>query len=125
MFWRYLEADHPANAGKDVSKHRGALRELYKRMDDLVGRVMERSEKIRVLIVMSDHGMKSFQRGINSILAVPNGYLSIKQSHAGPNGFRTWTGQRRSICGWMGGIYLNLKGRGSPRHCAPGGRSKT
>ena len=122
MFWRYLEADHPANAGKDVSKHRGALRELYKRMDDLVGRVMERTGKDTLLIVLSDHGMKSFQRGINlNAWLHQHGFLAMRANPRGAEWFEDvdWSKTQAYAVG-LGGIYLNLKGREAHGIVAPG-----
>ena len=79
MFWRYLEPDHPANAGKDVELHRDAIRELYTRMDDLVGRVMAEVGEDTPLVVMSDHGFKSFRRGVNlNSWLQQNGYMTLK-----------------------------------------------
>ena len=37
MFYRYLDATHPANAGRDTEHHAGAVDEMYRRMDVLVG----------------------------------------------------------------------------------------
>jgi hypothetical protein len=39
MFWRTLEPDHPANAGKEVEAHKRVIPETYQRMDALVGEV--------------------------------------------------------------------------------------
>ena len=41
MFWRYLDKGHPAARGKQDSRHRDAIRDLYVHNDKLVGRVME------------------------------------------------------------------------------------
>ncbi|NIY18407.1 MAG: hypothetical protein GWM98_27885, partial [Nitrospinaceae bacterium] len=65
MFWRYLEANHPANSGRPCQRSATAIEELYRRMDDLVGRTAARLGKGTVLLVISDHGFKSFQRGVN------------------------------------------------------------
>jgi predicted AlkP superfamily phosphohydrolase/phosphomutase len=112
MFFRYLEPDHPANAGKDRVEHAGAIRELYARMDDLLGRVLERIEPDTLLIVMSDHGFKPFRRGVNlNSWLRQNGYLTLRAEPTGAEWFRDvdWTRTRAFAVG-LGGIYLNLKG---------------
>ena len=65
MFFRHLDRSHPANRGRDVTKHRDAIKKLYRDMDDLVGRTMNLLNDKTVLIVMSDHGFKTFRRGVN------------------------------------------------------------
>ncbi len=115
MFWRYMEADHPANVGKDVDKHRHAIRDLYVRMDDLVGRVMARVDDDTLLVVMSDRGCKSFQRGVNlNSWLYRNGYLALKDGPTGAEWFHgvDWANTKAYAVG-LGGIYLNLEGRES------------
>jgi predicted AlkP superfamily phosphohydrolase/phosphomutase len=114
MFFRYLEPDHPANAGKDVERHKDAIRDLYKKMDDLVGRTMDRLPEDSVLMVMSDHGFKPFRRGVNlNTWLWQNGYIVLKGDR--PSGEQwyqdvDWTKTRAYAVG-LGGIYLNLRGR--------------
>jgi predicted AlkP superfamily phosphohydrolase/phosphomutase len=114
MFFRYLERDHPANADKDTEVHRDAIRDLYVRMDDLVGRVMGKLERGTLLMVMSDHGFKPFRRGVNlNTWLVRNGYMTLKDGKTtGADWFADvdWTKTRAFAVG-LGGIYLNLTGK--------------
>ncbi len=121
MFFRYLEPDHPANAGKDVQLHQGAIRELYKRMDDLVGRVQDRLPPDSVLMVMSDHGFKPFRRGVNlNTWLWRNGYLALRQRTGAPwYGDVDWSRTTAYAVG-LGGIYLNLRGRRAQGIVEPG-----
>ena len=122
MFWRYLEADHPANSGKDVHRHRDAIRDLYKKMDDLVGRVRETLPEDTVLMVMSDHGFKSFKRGVNlNTWLHQNGYLAVKDRPTGREWFQDvdWP-QTRAYALGLGGIYLNVAGREAQGTVKPG-----
>lgn len=124
MFWRYLEDGHPANAGKDVEKHRAALREMYKRMDDLVGRTLAAAGDDSVVMVMSDHGFKSFHRGVNlNTWLWQNGYMVLKENNK-PTGAQwyqdiDWSRTRAFAVG-LGGIYLNMKGREAKGIVEPG-----
>ena len=123
MFFRYLEPDHPANADKDVVRHKDAIRDLYKKMDDLVGRVMARLPEDSVLMVMSDHGFKPFRRGVNlNTWLWKNGYLVLKADR--PTGEQwyqdvDWSRTRAYAVG-LGGIYLNLLGRRARGIVKPG-----
>jgi predicted AlkP superfamily phosphohydrolase/phosphomutase len=65
MFWRYLEEDHPAARDVPHSQHPQVIQDLYERMDRLIGRVMEKIDDDTLLLVISDHGFKSFARCMN------------------------------------------------------------
>jgi predicted AlkP superfamily phosphohydrolase/phosphomutase len=123
MFWRYLEPDHPANAGKDVERHRDAVRDLYVRMDDLLGRVMARLDPDTTLMVMSDHGFKPFRRGVNTNTWLwQNGYLALRgEAPTGAQWYQDvdWTRTKAYAVG-LGGIYLNVKGREARGIVEPG-----
>lgn len=113
MFWRYLQPDHPSNADKDVEKHRETIKVLYQRMDDLVGRTLEKVDDDTILLVMSDHGFKSFQRGVSiNAWFHQNGFLALKGETGSAEWFRDvdWSGTRAYAMG-LGGIYLNVAGR--------------
>jgi predicted AlkP superfamily phosphohydrolase/phosphomutase len=123
MFFRYLDPKHPANAGKDTQTHRDTIKELYMRADDLVGRTMAKMRKDDVLFVVSDHGFKTFQRGVNlNVWLRDNGYLFLQsdpQDGALPplaDDFMAepteidWS-RTRAYASGLGGFYLNLKGR--------------
>ena len=122
MFFRHLDERHPANRGRD-SKNRDAIRTLYQRMDDLVGRTMERMTDDTVLIVMSDHGFKPFRRSVNlNSWLYTHGFLTLK--NGGPTGadmFQDvdWSKTKAYAVGF-GGIYLNLAGREAQGTVAPG-----
>jgi predicted AlkP superfamily phosphohydrolase/phosphomutase len=114
MFWRYLEKDHPAARGREQAKHRDAIRELYKRNDGLVGRVMDRLQDGDVLMVLSDHGFSSFRRGVNlNSWLRREGYLVLKE---GADGKAEWLrdvdwSRTKAYCLGLTGMFLNVKGR--------------
>ena len=60
MFWRYLDEDHPAARDVPKAERREVIQDLYQRMDKLIGRVMEKIDDNTLLMVISDHGFKSF-----------------------------------------------------------------
>lgn len=122
MFYRHLVEDHPANRGRDNTTHRNAIRDLYVRMDDLVGRTMKHVDEDTVFMVMSDHGFKPFKRGVNlNTWLWKNGYLALKGERTGADMFQDvdWTKTRAYAVGF-GGIYLNVKGREAHGVVEPG-----
>ena len=123
MFWRYLDPDHPAGAGRDEAEHRDAIEKLYQRNDALVGKVMDRLRDGDLLMVLSDHGFTSFRRGINlNSWLLANGYLKLEE---GADGSAEWLrgvdwSQTRAYAVGLTGMFLNLEGRESEGIVKPG-----
>lgn len=112
MFWRYHErCDHQPLDGYE--EFRDTIKDLYRRMDSLIGRVMEKLRRKDILIVMSDHGFKSFRRSVdlNSWLE-KEGYLVRRADSKGEKWLRDvdWRRTKAYALG-LAGIYLNLEGR--------------
>jgi predicted AlkP superfamily phosphohydrolase/phosphomutase len=123
MFWRYLDADHPALRGRDRGSHRRAIEELYKRNDAFVGQVLERLGRDDVLMVMSDHGFTSFRRGVNlNAWLLAEGYLALKDGASGEAEWLRevdWSRTRAYALGLVG-MFLNIKGREAHGIVEPG-----
>jgi predicted AlkP superfamily phosphohydrolase/phosphomutase len=123
MFWRYLDEQHPARPKEVPSKHRHVIEDLYRRMDDLVGRTMARCRgKDTLLMVLSDHGFNTFRRGIDlNRWLEENGYLVVddaarhKEHLAGVDWSRT-----RAFAIGLTGIFLNIKDKYAQGIVAPG-----
>lgn len=121
MFLQYLDRDHPGRRGKN-EKHDAVVKETYQECDALLGRVMEQLNDATVLMVVSDHGFKSFRRGVNlNAWLRENGYLAVKKDNVGGDMLQAvdWSGTRAYALGF-GGIYLNRRGRESGGVVAPG-----
>jgi predicted AlkP superfamily phosphohydrolase/phosphomutase len=114
MFWRYLEEDHPAARDTPHSEHPQVIQDLYERMDRLIGRVMEKIEDDTLLMVISDHGFKSFARCLNlNAWLHQNGYLTLKDGKTESGDWFEdvdWSRTRAYTMG-LNGLYLNIKGR--------------
>ncbi len=112
MFWRYLEDGHPA--AKGASERPQVIQDLYARMDDLIGRVVNKIDDQTLLLVISDHGFKSFARCVNvNAWLHRNGYLTLKDGKTESGDWFEdvdWSRTRAYTMG-LNGIYLNLKGR--------------
>ena len=113
MFYRYLDATHPANAGRDTERHAGAVDEMYRRMDQLVGETRARVDKHTALFVLSDHGFKNFRRGVNlNGWLLREGLLRVRDN-AAPGEYLSaidWEHTQAYALG-LSGIYVNLAGR--------------
>jgi predicted AlkP superfamily phosphohydrolase/phosphomutase len=116
MFWRFIDENHPALAGRDRAAHRHVIEEMYTRMDDLVGRTMDQvDDEKTVLFVMSDHGFKPFRRGVGlNAWLLEHGYLALKEGAARPSRSYLadidWTRTQAYALG-LAGIFLNVQGR--------------
>ncbi len=123
MFYRYLDKGHPALRPGQDSLSAEVIRELFRKMDDLIGRVSARLGPRDLLVVMSDHGFKSFRRGVNlNSWLYRNGYLALKNGRPrSEEWFKDvdWTRTRAYALG-LGGLYLNLRGRESQGVVAAG-----
>jgi predicted AlkP superfamily phosphohydrolase/phosphomutase len=123
MFFRYLDKGHPALKAAPARMSAGVIEELYRKMDDLVGRAAAALDGRSALFVMSDHGFKSFRRGVNlNSWLCRNGYLSLAngQKESG-EWFKDvdWDNTKAYALG-LGGVYLNLRGREARGTVAPG-----
>ena len=118
MFFRHL--DRAENGA-------GAIEDLYRRADELVGKTLPYVDDRTVLFVLSDHGFTAFRRGVNlNAWLHQNGYLAL-QDGAGESGpyFQgvDWSRTRAYALG-LSGLYLNLKGRESGGIVAPGAEAR-
>ena len=113
MFWRHMEPGHPA-APKNEPADSTVIEKLYERMDALVGRVLDVAGPDALVLVVSDHGFKSFRRGFNlNAWLHREGYLAlVSGSTVSEPSFRhvDWQRTRAYGLGWNG-LYLNLAGR--------------
>ncbi len=117
MFYRYLEPDHPAHKtnGNGFEQYSSTIEDLYVHMDSIVGKTLAHVDDKTVLFVLSDHGFKSFQRGINlNSWLEQEGYLTVKDGGEGSGYLQgiDWSKTRAYSFG-LAGIYLNLNGRES------------
>ncbi len=115
MFFRYIDEDHPAYDEAGAERWRRVIEDMYRRADDLVGRLLERVENERtVFMTISDHGFATFRRGVNiNAWLREHGYLVLKD---GATGDAEWFqdvdwSRTRAYAFGLGGLFLNLAGR--------------
>jgi predicted AlkP superfamily phosphohydrolase/phosphomutase len=114
MFWRYHDTEHPARPADIPAEHANAIEDLYKRMDELVGRTMAKCEGTdTLLMVLSDHGFTTFRHGIDlNRWLEENGYLVVDDARRGEDYLAgvDWSKTRAFALG-LTGIFLNLNGK--------------
>ncbi len=118
MFWRFREPNHPANQpGESIESLRHVVEDHYRTCDRIVGQALQYADPDTLFIVLSDHGMNSYQRGIHlNTWLHDNGFLTLKNGvkpgkEAGEFFQNVDWGRTQAYALGLGGIYLNLKGR--------------
>ena len=128
MFWRYLDKDHPAVRDVPQGQKPRVIQELYDRMDSLIGRVLQQIDDQTVLLVISDHGFKSFNRCMNlNAWLHQNGYLVLKEGKSESGDWFEdvdWSRTRAYTMG-LNGLYMNVKGREREGIVEAGAESET
>jgi predicted AlkP superfamily phosphohydrolase/phosphomutase len=90
----------------------GAIEAMYRRMDAVVGDTLRHVDSRTLLLVLSDHGFRAFNRGVNvNAWLREHGYLNLGEG-PGEKYFQgvDWKSTRAYALG-LGGLYLNLRGR--------------
>ena len=118
MFMRFMDDGHPARpTGEKYQKYEAVIPETYSRLDEMLGKVYEKvgiDDPETLVLVLSDHGFKTFRRGINlNSWLHQEGYLVLKE---GATVSREWFqdvdwSRTRAFGLGLGGIFLNIKGR--------------
>jgi len=114
MFFRYLDADHPANEGRDSDTHKNAIEDVYRRADELVGKTLRHIGPKDILFIISDHGFKPFKWGVNlNTWLHEQGYLVLEEgAEPGGDWFAGVDWKRtRAFAFGLAGIFINTKGR--------------
>jgi predicted AlkP superfamily phosphohydrolase/phosphomutase len=110
MFWWDSDAKHPTRTPPEAKKYFEHVKQLYRRLDAVIGDIYSRYGSVASIFVMSDHGFSNFGRqfNLNSWL-YEHGYLQ-------PPGCSSimrdvdWSVTAAYGLG-INGLYLNLKGR--------------
>ncbi len=125
MMWRLIDPRHPMYDKDLAAKHGDAIEKVYRRADDLVGRLLAAVPRDATFMVMSDHGFHSFRREVNlNTWLVRDGYMAFQGQESARKGLedlfgrgRFWEGvdwsKTRAYAVGLGQIYFNLRGRES------------
>jgi predicted AlkP superfamily phosphohydrolase/phosphomutase len=125
MMWRLIDPRHPMYEPELAKKYGDSIEKVYRRADDLVGRLRAKLPPDVVFIVMSDHGFHSFRRSVNlNTWLVQNGYMVFEGQESGRKTLadlfgrgKFWEGvdwsRTKAYAVGLGQIYFNLRGRES------------
>ena len=122
MFWRYEDSRHPGYEADAPEPLRDVFQKVYQEADRLVGQVLDRIDSDTLLVVMSDHGFRSFRRCFNvNTWLHRNGYLSFLPNREPGEWFAgvDWSRTKAFAVG-LAGVYINQKGRERDGIVAPG-----
>lgn len=123
MFFRYLDQKHPANQGRDTHRYRDAILDMYRRADEMIGRVRRGLGPRDHFLVISDHGFQSFRRGINlNSWLHQQGLLHLESANAACGDWFAnvdWSRTKAYALG-LGGLFINQRGREARGIVAPG-----
>jgi predicted AlkP superfamily phosphohydrolase/phosphomutase len=118
MMWRFREPAHPANCNGSSDELLHAIEEHYQACDDIVGKAFNYADDQTLFMTLSDHGMNSFQRGLNlntwlyenDFLALKNGIKPGEEENGDFFHNVDWSKTKAYSLG-LGCIFLNLEGR--------------
>jgi predicted AlkP superfamily phosphohydrolase/phosphomutase len=125
MMWRLIDPKHPMYDPVLAAKYGDSIEKVYRRADDLVGRIQQKLPEGTALFVMSDHGFHSFRRSVNlNTWLVQNGYMVFEGQEGEKKTLedlfmhgKFWEGvdwnKTRAYAVGLGQIYFNLRGRES------------
>ncbi len=124
MLWWDSDEKHPTRNQKDAKKYFGMLKDIYRKMDEVLGEMIQRYGQEATVIVLSDHGFANFSRqfGLNKWL-VDEGYIGPKKCRSLMTN-ADWS-QTRAYGLGINGLYLNLKGRERDGIVEPGDEQET
>lgn len=110
LFWWDSEDKHPTRSQSQAQACFGHIKQLYRRLDAVLGDLCDRYGGNATILVMSDHGFANFGRQFNL-----NGWLR-DHGYLNPQDCTSiiqdadWSRTRAYGLG-INGLYLNLKGR--------------
>ncbi|MBD3264730.1 MAG: hypothetical protein GF375_06480, partial [Candidatus Omnitrophica bacterium] len=107
---------------REDSPYRKTILQCYKKMDNILGWVMDNMAEDTTLMVLSDHGFGPFRRAVHlNTWLKENGFLYLKNSkNEGGEFFEDvdWSRTKAYALGF-GGIYINQRGRESAGVVSP------
>jgi len=110
MFWWDSDDPHPTRSSREAKEYFGILKNVYRRMDKVVGDIIKQYGDDALVIVMSDHGFANFKRQFNL-----NTWLRDNKYIQSPDSTSIlvdvdWSRTKAFGLG-INGLYLNLNGR--------------
>ena len=113
--WATRDPHHPVYNQEEAKQYRNVINEMYRQMDNILGRAIEKADNKTALFVVSDHGFAGFRRQVHlNRWLIENGYMHLKESDdreaSGLFQDVDWQKTRAYAMGFAS-IYINLAGR--------------
>ncbi len=114
MFWWDSDEPHPYRTPEQAREYHGVVADVYRRMDEVVGRILADHGSDTTIMVMSDHGFCNFRREFNL-----NSWLR-DEGYIYPPDCGSLLDPRHKLVDWsktraygmgLNSLYLNLAGR--------------
>jgi predicted AlkP superfamily phosphohydrolase/phosphomutase len=124
MFWWDSDEPHPIRSDSEAKKYFGHVYQLYRKLDSVIGDLMDRYGRQATLIVMSDHGFANFGQQFNLNTWLRQwGYLGPPECTS----IMTDVDWSQTVAYGLGinGLYLNMKGRERDGIVEPGEQRET
>jgi len=130
MLFRLMDPTHPRYDADLAAQYGNGVRQVYEKMDSIIGEVRQRLGEDDLLLIVSDHGFHSWRKEFNTnTWLVRAGYMTLRgsESESGSDSPKKlddmfsggsffpnvdWS-QTRAYSLGLGHIYINLKGRES------------
>jgi predicted AlkP superfamily phosphohydrolase/phosphomutase len=110
MFWWDSDQKHPTRSATKAKRYFGHLKNVYRKLDAVVGDILSRYGDKATIIVLSDHGFANFKRQFNlNTWLRDNGYIYPADCTSIMDDIN-WSKTKAYGLG-INGLYLNLKGR--------------
>ncbi len=125
MFWRHTDPEHPLYTEKGAEIFGDVIKNNYRRMDSILGWVLEELAPEDELLICSDHGFNSFRHQVDlNTWLVKNGYMTLQDGSSPREAGELFAGvdwsKTKAYSLGLAGLYLNLKGREKEGIVEPG-----
>ena len=79
-FWKFVDPSHPRYDPQAAARFGPGLKQLYQRVDNYIGQMLNRLDDDTTVIVMSDHGFGSLHYVVNvNLFLMDQGLLKLKK----------------------------------------------
>jgi len=80
-FWKDMDETHPEHDKTRAIRYGNVIRDFYERLDEVVGKMVEKVGSDTDVILVSDHGFTKFSKFVSlNVFLMSNGYLVLKRN---------------------------------------------
>lgn len=88
-FWKFFDKTHPLHNPKEAKMYGPVIPDFYQKIDDSIGKILDRLDDSTTVVVVSDHGMGAVHKGFYLNRWLRNeGFLKLKKGAHPFLGFR-------------------------------------